>query len=181
MSNLEFSKLFESHPSRLVKKGEVLLTAGNKSDEAFYVVSGCLRSYFIDQKGKEHIYQFAPEDWIISDLSRMSKNRPNQAFLNIDAIEDTEVKVIQNLNPDELLKHDAIAAVSAFNKLFNHVHTLQNRIVELMSYTAEERYESFVKMYPSLHNRVPLKMIASYLALTPESLSRVRAERVKKK
>lgn len=181
MSEFQFSNFFAHYPSRHVKKGELLLQAGHKSDEAFYVVSGCLRSYFVDQKGKEHIYQFAPEDWIISDLSRMSKKNSNQAFLNIDALEDTEVKVVLNMNADELLRQDLDAAVSAFNKLFTHVHTLQNRIIELMSFSAEERYESFVKMYPNLHNRVPLKMIASYLAITPESLSRVRAGRVKKK
>ena len=173
----QFSDFLNTLPTRLVKKGEVLLKNGEKSDEAYYVISGCLRSYILDQKGKEHIYQFAPEGWIISDLEH-HKNRGN-ALLNIDTIEDSKIIAVKislfqnNSDGDKKMMNEAI------NKLNNRVYALQKRIIQLLSYSAEERYKDFMTTYPNLYSRIPLKMVASYLGVTPESLSRVRKEMAK--
>ncbi|MFY8108294.1 MAG: Crp/Fnr family transcriptional regulator [Bacteroidia bacterium] len=178
MSSLIVPQIFETHTKRFVKKGEVLVEAGKPSKEAFYVIKGCLRSYIIDDKGKEHIYQFAPEDWIISDLE-FFKDRKN-ALLTIDAIEDSEVRIV---NPNEiyqLSKKNPELIEDALMKFQNRVYALQKRILQLLAYSAEERYKEFNATYPNLSNRIPLKMIASYLGLTPESLSRVRREIMKK-
>jgi len=181
MSN-QLPKLITEAQTVSVKKGQVLVRAGELSHKGFFVLKGCLRSFVVDQKGKEHIYQFAPEDWMIADLEYFKKK--GHAFLTIDAIEDSEIKVftikgstmMEELNPD-----DKEAMQMALNKLQNRMYALQNRVIQLLSYTAEARYNDFIATYPNLHQRVPLKMIASYLGVTPESLSRVRKEMVRSK
>lgn len=170
-------QLFENQPVQKVKKGQVLVKTGQHATHAYYVVKGCLRSFMVDQKGREHIYQFAPEDWIISDLE-FFKNK-GSAFLNIDAIEDSELKIIPMDAFYGIASHEPKVIEEAFLKFQNRMYALQKRIIELLAYTAEDRYKQFIQTYPKLSNRVPLKMIASYLGITPESLSRVRKELVK--
>ncbi|MCU0429406.1 MAG: Crp/Fnr family transcriptional regulator [Cytophagaceae bacterium] len=174
-----FEEFFKEQPIRQVSKGEVLVRPGQNSSESFYVVKGCLRSYITDVKGKDHIYQFAPEDWIISDLEFV-KNKSG-ATLSIDAIEDSEVKEIPRDKMYSILDNDPSILQALIQKFQNRVYTLQNRVLQLLSYTAEERYISFMNTYPNLYHRVPLKMVASYLGVTPESLSRVRKELLKTK
>jgi CRP-like cAMP-binding protein len=167
-----------SLPPTHVRKGEILLRAGEMTNAAYYVETGCLRSYLIDDKGKEHIYQFAPEDWIISDEEAMQEQKP--ALLYIDAIEDSVIRVIHQ--PSDLKSNlDNDTAQQLLNSLEKKVNAFRRRIIQLLSATAEERYLAFIKTYPDLAQRVPLKMIASYLGITPESLSRVRKELVSRK
>ncbi len=164
--------------TKTVKKGQVLLRAGDSKSEAYFINSGLLRYYSIDEKGKEHIIQFAPEDWMLSDRDTTVFDEP--AFFYIDAIEDTEVVVvkkdffpaIQNIVP-EILQLNILM-------LHNSIRFMQKRINMLLSATAEERYLDFIKLYPNLTLRVPQWMIASYLGITPESLSRVRKDLAKK-
>ena len=146
-----------------VKKGQILQRSGELNTKAFTVESGLLRSYTIDYKGKEHIYMFAAENWIIADICEITV--PCDLF--IDAIEDSIIivteKVVIKQNPE-------------LKALFNRLAVLQKRIIMLMSYSAVERYEHFLETYPDIIQRVPQKMIASYLGITPEALSRVRKE-----
>jgi CRP-like cAMP-binding protein len=172
-------QIIEDQASRFVKKGEILLKTGQKSSEGFYVVKGCLKSYIIDSKGKEHIYQFAPEDWLISDFE-FFKNK-GKALLTIEAIEDSEIKVINIDSFGEISNSDKATIEDALKKLRNRTYALQMRVIQLLAFSAEERYQEFLKTYPNLATRLPLKMIASYLGVTPESLSRVRKELVKGK
>lgn len=152
-----------------VNKGALLQQKGDLSTKVFIVQSGLLRSYTIDEKGKEHIYMFAPENWIVAD--NCLPNAPCQLF--IDAIEDSVIKVTTK---EELLKE-----TPDLNALFRRLNTMQNRIIMLMSYSAEERYQHFIKTYPNIIQRVSLKLIASYLGITPEALSRVRQHISQKK
>jgi CRP-like cAMP-binding protein len=173
-------KIFQQAPTYHAKKGEVLVKAGEASNKGFFVVKGCLRSYVVDDKGKEHIYQFAPEDWLIADLEYFK--RKEKALLWIDAIEESELKVITLKGGsmiDEVDVTDTEAVKTSLTKLHNRMYALQKRVIQLLSFTAEERYKEFLSTYPNLVQRVPLKMIASYLGVTPESLSRVRKEMVK--
>ena len=172
-------QIFENQASRFVKKGEIIVKTGQKSNEGFYVVKGCLKSYIIDNKGKEHIYQFAPEDWLISDFE-FFKNKGN-ALLTIEAIEDSEIKVINIDSFGAIFNSDKASIEEAILKLRNRTYALQMRVIQLLAFSAEERYQEFLKTYPNLSTRLPLKMIASYLGVTPESLSRVRKELVKGK
>lgn len=164
--------------TKTVKKGQVLLRAGDLKSDAYFINSGLLRYYSIDEKGKEHIIQFAPENWMLSDRDTSVFNEPS--FFYIDAIEDTEVVLVkkdffpsmQNMGP-EVLQLNVLM-------LHNSIRFMQKRINMLLSATAEERYLNFIQLYPNLTLRVPQWMIASYLGITPESLSRVRKDLAKK-
>ncbi|WP_281847722.1 Crp/Fnr family transcriptional regulator [Olleya namhaensis] len=152
-----------------VNKGEILQRKGDISSKIYIVESGLLRSYTIDEKGKEHIYLFGPENWLVAD--NCEPNTPCQLF--IDAIEDTIINVATK---EELLKEGP-----DLTALLRRLDTMQNRIIMLMSSNAKERYLHFIKTYPNIIQRVPLKMVASYLGITPEALSRVRNELSQKK
>lgn len=160
------------------EKGETLLKPGDPCQHSFFVENGLLRSYMLDESGKEHVIQFAPENWFIVDRSSVYFNDPSESY--IEAIEDTEVVLI-----DEgfICKANETSPVfSRFNDklLHNHIRQMQKRINLLLGATAEKRYLSFIEMYPDLLLRVPQWMIASYLGITPESLSRVRKELAQK-
>ncbi len=143
-----------------VKKGQLLQRTGEIKTKIYLVKSGLLRSYTIDEKGKEHIFLFASENWIMTDST--SVNKPGKLF--IDALEDSEVCIIEKGKEDKI----------ELQKILNRLEALQNRVIMMMSSTAIERYEHFVETYPAIIGRVPQRMIASYLGITPEALSKVK-------
>ncbi|SMG48003.1 cAMP-binding domain of CRP or a regulatory subunit of cAMP-dependent protein kinases [Marivirga sericea] len=146
-----------------VKKGEILQRKGDLNSKVYQVESGLLRSYAISEKGKEHIYMFAPEGWIIAD-----NVAPDESCdLYIDALEDS---VIIRKEKEVQRGHD-------MQKLLKRLSVLQKRVIRLMSASAAARYDHFVETYPDIVQRVPQKMIASYLGITPEALSTVRSKR----
>ncbi len=157
-----------------IKKGDFLLTEGQVCQHAFFVEQGLLRFYSIDEDGKEHIVQFAPENWFISDRGSIYFKQPSNFF--IDAIEDATVVML-----DQNFMEKASSISTEFRNyneqlLQNHIRHLQNRINLLIGASAEKRYLDFINLYADLTLRVPQWMIASYLGITPESLSRVRKE-----
>ncbi|WP_228527723.1 Crp/Fnr family transcriptional regulator [Pararhodonellum marinum] len=155
-----------------IDKGEFLLQKGQVCTHSFFVLEGLVRFFSIDQEGKEHIVQFAPENWFISDRGSIFFGKPSEYF--IDAIEPTHVVML-----DSGFFHKATAISSEFRTyneylLQNHIRQLQNRINLLIGANAEIRYLDFLTLYPNITQRVPQWMVASYLGITPESLSRVR-------
>jgi CRP-like cAMP-binding protein len=164
--------------SKTFKKGTVLLSPGDLRSDSYFINEGLLRYFSIDEKGKEHIIQFAPENWMVSDRNSSVFNEPSIFF--IDAIENTEVLIVPSsffADIQKLLPH--ILELNIL-MLHNSIRFMQKRINMLLSATAEERYLDFIKLYPNLTLRVPQWMIASYLGITPESLSRVRKDLAKK-
>lgn len=158
------------------KKGEVMQHPGDKVANVYYVKKGLLRSYTIDNKGREHIFLFAPEDWIISDGATFAS--PCQLF--IDALEDTEVEMADKKLFEEVympLTHTS--DTQRTKAMIKRISVLQERVIMLMSASAIERYERFTKTYPQIMQRVPQRMIASYLGITPEALSKVKSEWVR--
>ena len=161
-----------------VQKNQFLLQYGEVCRYIYFVEKGLLKMYSIDKNVKEHIIQFAPESWLTSDRSSLYFNEKSVYY--IEAVEDSEVLLLHPdfINkligefPDSLEKSDIL--------LQKHIKSLQDRINSLLAETAEERYMKFIKMYPDLLLRVPQWMIASYLGITPESLSRVRKELARK-
>lgn len=142
--------------------------------QTLYVQSGLLRYYSVDEKGKEHTIQFAPEGWFMSD--RLSSWEKNEDDFFIEALEDTTALM---LNEEFMLSLSERSSdfLKLNNQLLNnHIRQLQNRINQLLSYSAEARYLEFIEDYPDIMMRVPQIMVASYLGITPESLSRVRKE-----
>lgn len=152
-----------------MKKGDILQIKGDINTKVYIVERGLIRSYIIDDKGKEHIYMFGSENWIVTD--NCESNTPCQLY--IDAIEDS---VLEMHTKEEMIQINP--NIPAILKRFN---TMQSRILMLMSSNAKERYEHFTHTYPDIIQRVPQRMIASYLGITPEALSRVRKESSKKK
>ncbi|WP_437919364.1 Crp/Fnr family transcriptional regulator [Sphingobacterium sp. LRF_L2] len=159
---------------KTVAHNTYLLRAGELSHYAFFVESGLLQSFSLDEKGGEHILQFAPENWIISDRASQYFNKPSDYY--IKAIEHSTLVFIQ---PDFMEKASLWSnefACFLENSLQRNIYVQQKRISSLLAMNAKERYLSFMEMYPGLLLRVPQWMIASYLGITPESLSRVRRE-----
>lgn len=159
---------------RNIEKDEILLDKGQVCDHFFYVEEGLLRFYSIGKDGKEHILEFAPEKWLVVDRASFYFGEPSEFY--IDAIEPTTVAVL-----DEEFINIASEISPQFRKyneriLQNHIRHLQNRINRLIGTSAEERYLEFLKKYSDVTSRVPQWMIASFLGITPESLSRIRRE-----
>ncbi|MEQ8553644.1 MAG: Crp/Fnr family transcriptional regulator [Cyclobacteriaceae bacterium] len=145
-----------------ITKGQRIQRKGDLNSKVYQVESGLLRSYTIDAKGKEHIFMFAPEGWIIADNT--PPDQPCDLF--IDALEDSKViQIVKDLHS----AHET-------QKLINRIGVLQKRVIMLMSAPAIERYEHFIQTYPDIVQRVPQRMIASYLGITPQALSTLRAE-----
>lgn len=149
---------------RIINKKEILQKPGEFNSKIYIVKSGLLRSYSIDQKGKEHVFMFAPEGWVIADNSPPEQ----ETTLFIDALEDSMVLVREKNIADE---RDNVAP------LVRRLFVLQKRIMMLMSATALERFEDFIETYPAITKRVPQRMIASYLGITPEALSKIKRTR----
>lgn len=171
-------QLTKSCKRKHYQKGEFLLSEGSICTDIFFVEKGLLRQYSIDKKGKEHILNFGPEGWLLLDRESLFYNQPSVLF--IDALEDTEVFILDIPFMQNLEKNIEGFVDFNTNLLNNHIRQLQNRIIQLLSASAEERYLKFIKMYPDILLRVPQWMIASYLGITPESLSRVRRDLAKK-
>ena len=157
-----------------VQKDEFLLQQGGKNNFTFFVEKGLLRYFSIDEKGKEHVLQFAPENWLLSDRESVFFDKPSP--YNIQALEDSVLVQISEDLIQQLAEEDD--GFFRFNNrlLHNHIRTLQFRINMLLSASAQERYLDFVKTYPDILLRVPQWMVASYLGITPEGLSRVRKQ-----
>lgn len=147
----------------IIKKGTIIQKVGDLNTKVYLVKSGLLRSYTIDQTGKENIFMFAPEDWVIADA-----NAPDTpAVLFIDALEDSTVMTFPK---DFNRERDHIEAI------VKRLNILQNRILMLTSTQAIERYQHFIRTYPNIAQRVPQRMIASYLGVTPETLSAAKSK-----
>ena len=172
VSDEKFRQLEKSAAEKKIAKGDFLLRQAEVCNKIYFVEKGLLRAYKVDDGGKERINQFAPENWFITDRSSILFNLPSEYF--IDAMENSELIVIDN---EFLIEASNISVrFREYNKnlLHNHIRQLQKRIDSLLGLNAEKRYLYFVETYYNLTLRVPQWMIASYLGISPETLSRVR-------
>lgn len=178
VSEEEFRNFSKALKEATVAKGEYLLREGDVCHHAFFVEAGVLRAFSRDENGKEHLIQFAPENWFLSDRSSMYFNTPSD--LTIEAIEETRVVFLDPGFADRASRISPSFRKYNEKLLQKHILHLQKRVTLLLGASAEKRYLDFVTLYPDLLLRVPLWMIASYLGITPESLSRVRKELAKR-
>ena len=155
-----------------IRKKQYLLQEGDVCKAIAFVEKGVLRSYSIGEKGAEHIIQFALEGWTISDLYSFLTGEP--ATYNIDALENSELVIISKSAQEELLKKVPKYETYTRMQLTGAYLAMQKRITSIISLSLEERYANLTSVYPNIIQRVPQHMIASYMGLTPETLSRVR-------
>jgi CRP-like cAMP-binding protein len=165
-------------PKKLRKK-QYLLQEGDVCKHLCVVEKGALKAYVLDEAGQEHITAFALEGWTMGDLYSFIKEEP--ATLNIDALEDCELVLISKQAHNELLQK-----MPKYETYFRILMTdaymaLQRRTTNMVSLPLEGRYKALTDMYPTIIQRVPQHMIASYMGLSPETLSRVRSRISNKK
>ena len=158
-------------PKKLRKK-QYLLQEGDVCKTIAFIEKGALRSYSLDENGNERIIQFGIEGWIISDLYSFLTGE--SATYNIDAVEDSELLLINKSAHDEMLltmpKYETFTRLNITGAYL----AMQRRLTSIISMPLEERYSNFIEQYPHIVQRFPQHMIASYMGLTPETLSRLR-------
>jgi CRP-like cAMP-binding protein len=160
------------------KKKQFLLQSGEVSHFQGYITKGCIKNYILDDKGNEFIMYFAVEDWWVGDLMSFYEQKPGNLF--IETIEDTEL-----LTLDFQLNENLLKEIPKFERFFRilvqrSAYTLQQRFFKTLAVPAEDRYLDFIKKYPQIVQRVPQQLIASYIGVTPEFLSKIRAKLAKK-
>lgn len=162
-------------PKRLKKK-QYLLRQGSVCRFHTFVCSGCFRSYQIDDNGNEHIFSLSPANHWVSDRISLVTETPSNEF--IDALEDCTVIQLSVNNFKTLLKD--IPNFDALNTkiITDECNTSRDRIYTMLSHQAEGRYRQFIQCFPQLHHRIPIFMIASYLGVTRETLTRIRSNMI---
>lgn len=165
-------------PKKL-RKRQYLLQEGDIGKYTAFVEKGILRTYTVDDKGTEHIIQFAQEGWWTADLYSFLTNEPSS--FNTEALEDCELLLITRPSQDILL--EKIPSLERYFRILiqNNLIATQRRLMGTMIETAEEKYIKLLKTQPDCVQRVPQHMIASYLGITRETLSRIRSQMASRK
>lgn len=162
-----------------LRKKQYLLQEGEVCKAFAFVVKGALRQYYIDESGNENIIQFAVEGWSIADMYSFLTGEPS--VYNIDALEDCDLILVDKTANEELT--DKLRKFETYGRIqiTRAYVALQRRLTSMISLTVEERYKEFLKQYSNIVQLVPQHMIASYMGLTPETLSRARKRAATKK
>ena len=158
-------------------KGEIILSNNSLKKEHIFVASGCLRSFYTTENGKEHTIQFAIKNWWISDYITLYTD--NTSIVSIESVTHSKILLIQNAEIERLYAEFPQFEVFQRKNFQNRVAALQKRILGLLTLTASEKYNQFVENYAAFEKVLPNYQIASFLGITPESLSRIRKERIK--
>ena len=168
----DIPSIIKAFKPRHLKKKETLLFKGQVSIHMRFISKGCLRTYYIDEKGMEHILQFGIEQWWVNDLYSYLTQKPSKNF--IQAVEESVVLQIHKESLEKLFKD--VPSIERFFRLRiqSGYVALQERTIDSMSQTAEQRYQEFLSKYRHIEQRVPQYMVASYLGITPEFLSNIR-------
>jgi CRP-like cAMP-binding protein len=157
---------------RKVEKRKLVLTAGNTSQDLFFASNGLLRLFSTDDQANEHVLQFASEGWWIADNYSFLSGEP--AIFSIEALEDSSLLVLTKEQMDAMTKK--VPKMERYFRLLlqTSVVSMQRRISNWQSHSAEQKYLQMVELYPNIIIRSSQHHIASYLGITPETLSRVR-------
>lgn len=157
---------------KILRKKELLLQEADYCKNLAFVATGVLKSYTVDDKGQEHISLLAWEGWWVSDFKSFICEE--KAILSIDAIEDSEVLLLSRSNYEKLLIE--VPSMERYFRILyqNSLITKDRRLISSNTYTAEEKYLQLIKMYPFISQRIPQNLIASYLGITTETISRIK-------
>lgn len=174
ITSAEEAKLKEFFIPKKIRKRQYVLNAGDVCQYITFVEKGMLRSFTVDDDGNEHVVQFAIEGWWISDVGSFISG--NNALYNIEALEDSEVLNLTKQAMDDMM--DQLPQLERYFRLLmqNNIIVLQRRVIAYMSLSAEEKYLKLMDVCPDIISRAPQQYVASYLGITPETLSRVRKQ-----
>ncbi len=169
-----FSSLLEF---KKIKAKQFLLRSGEICKHSCFVTVGCLRAFTVDKNGVEHILSFAPQEWWVGDMYSLLSQKPGN--LNVEAMTDTEVLMLSKKDQEKLYEK-----VPKFERFFRIIVekslvAYQQRLMDNMSLTAQERYLKFCTTYPAIINTIPQKQVAAYIGVTPEFLSKLKAKYLK--
>jgi CRP/FNR family cyclic AMP-dependent transcriptional regulator len=162
---------------KTIPKKTLLLQDGEICNFEAYILKGCIRKYYINEHGHEVILQFAIEDWWVSDIASFHEKKPSKLF--IETLEECELLL---LTPET--KEQLVTKVPKFERIFRllvqrNLSSMQNRLIDTIAKTAQEKYLEFLKLYPTIPQRVAQHYIASYLGVTAEFLSKIRTKLAK--
>jgi len=179
MPEEDFKRVTELMIPKKLRKRQYLLQAGDVCRWLAFVSKGCLRHYSVDDSGTEHIERFGIEGWWMVDIDSFQARKPSPG--NIDALEDSELLLIDKNSIDKLS-----VSVPTWDRYYKTIleeefKAARTRISDFLSASAEVRYQHFLNKFPDLFQRVPLQQIASYLGITPQTLSRIRKDLATKK
>ncbi|MDP1802588.1 MAG: Crp/Fnr family transcriptional regulator [Bacteroidota bacterium] len=169
-----FSSLLEF---KKIKAKQFLLRSGEICKYSSFVTMGCLRAFTVDKNGVEHILSFAPQEWWVGDMYSLLSQKPGN--LNVEAMVDTEVLMLLKTDQEKLYEK-----VPKFERFFRIIIekslvAYQQRLMDNLSLTAQERYLKFCTTYPAIINTIPQKQVAAYIGVTPEFLSKLKAKYLK--
>jgi len=178
LSDQEIQLIESVCKSKKLRKKQFLSQEGEVWHYNAFICRGLVKTFSIAENGTEHIINFAPENYWTGD--RESLINGTSSRLNIDAIEPTELILIEKADFEKLC-----AEIPQLNQMVSEIIqksfiVSQARILANISFTAEEKYQNFLEKYPHIVNRIPQHMIASYIGITPETLTRLRRNMVKK-
>ncbi|UOQ68966.1 Crp/Fnr family transcriptional regulator [Hymenobacter volaticus] len=174
ISDADFARICASFTPKKLKKRAFLLRAGEVCKHFAFVLTGALRMYGVDEKGGEHVLSLGVENWWVGDRESCVLLTPSRYY--IDALENTSLLLITHAHMQELIR--IVPAMAELMRGLDHRHEIatQKRLEAAISSTAEERYVAFLSQHPTYVHRFPQHLIASYLGILPETLSRVRAK-----
>lgn len=172
LTDEEFDYFFSFFKRQSFKKGQAIVSNGDMVNDEYFVLSGCLKSFFINDDLKMFILQFAMPTWWASDYNALYNQ--TRATISIDCITDTEVLYLSN-DDREKLCNEIRNAEHFFRWRTNKGYVAANkRLLSYMNNNVKYRYEELLKLYPELYNMVPKNLIAAYLGVSRETLSRLR-------
>ena len=173
----EFEKNIDNISTyRCFEKGEKILDKGQALNHMYFVLTGCARSYHIDNKGNEHTMKFALKDWWICDYKSIRNN--DRASMSTEALCHTEVLEFNINDIEELYRKYPQLESSVRKSLELHIISLYDRILNQLELTAKKRYQKFLLEYPEVDQLANNYHIASYLGITQQSLSRLRSKKI---
>jgi CRP-like cAMP-binding protein len=175
LTDTESAYIASHFTPRKLKRHQFVVQEGLQVEHDFFVVDGCLKSYSTDANGKQHIIQFGMPNWWITDYQAYYNQQ--KATINIDCIEDTELLCLSYSDREKLCA-EIHKVEHFFRKKTNRRNVaLEQRILALLSSNAKERYDKLLEQYPELFQKVPKHIIASYLGVTRETLSRLNPDK----
>jgi CRP-like cAMP-binding protein len=167
----EFEYILSHFTTKKLKKNQFLVQAGQSDVHKYFVLKGILKSYYLDKKDKEHILQFAQPDWWITDYKAFFTK--TKACIFIDCLQDCELMCLTNENMEKLCKE--LHTMEHFFRVKSNAGYVasQERLLTMLNLTSIERFDHFIDLYPNLIHSIPKYLIASYIGVSRELLSRM--------